>query len=239
MAKKARIGFEPTQKDLYIDVTVKTDQGFARAVMEGSHTNLVLLEKNNQSIFTKEQTENNAGGQAYKQALKQMTIADFADLVERMDDDDFREIRRGVDMNLEIAGIGQKLHKVGYYISDLMHKGYLLEDVFSAIKILTASAADARMAGLSYPVMSSGGSGNQGIVAILVPWKVGEFFHIEESKIIRSIATVAFDQQLYQMLYRGPVSALRMRDRGWGRRGRCHRVSAIRQGYAEDHACRQ
>jgi L-cysteine desulfidase len=105
-----------------------------------------------------------------------------------MDDEDSRDIRRGIDMNLKIAEAGQNLKKVGYYISNLMHKGFILEDVFSAIKILTASAADARMAGLSYPVMSSGGSGNQGVVAILVPWKVGEFFHIEESKVIRSIA---------------------------------------------------
>ncbi|MBI5592207.1 MAG: serine dehydratase subunit alpha family protein [Deltaproteobacteria bacterium] len=186
--KKARIGYDPTRRDLYIDVTVKTDQGSARAVLEGSHTNLVLLEKNNQSIFTGEETEKSAGGQPYKQALKQMTIAEFVDLAEGMDDEDRREIRRGIDMNLEIADAGQKLHKVGYYISDLMKKGFLQEDVFSTIKILTASAADARMAGLSFPVMSSGGSGNQGIVAILVPYKVGEFFHIEETRIIRSIA---------------------------------------------------
>ena len=186
--KNAKIDYDPSKKDLYIDVIVKTDQGSARAVMEGAHTNLVLLEKNNQSIFTKEHTEKSAGGQAYKQALRCMTIAEFVDLAECMDDEDRIEIRRGIDMNLEIAEAGQKLQKVGYYIADLMHKGFLLEDVFSAIKILTASAADARMAGLSFPVMSSGGSGNQGIVAILVPYKVGEFFHIEEAKVIRSIA---------------------------------------------------
>ena len=186
--KKAKIGYDPSRKDLYIDVIVKTDQGSARAVMEGAHTNLVLLEKNNQSIFSKELTENKAGGQAYKQALRQMKIAEFVDLAERMDDADCIEIRRGIDMNLKIAEAGQKLQKVGYYISDLMKKGFLLEDVFSTIKIMTASAADARMAGLSYPVMSSGGSGNQGIVAILVPYKVGEFFHIEEATIVQSIA---------------------------------------------------
>ncbi len=187
-AKKAGIAFDPVRAGLYIDVSVTTDQGSARAVMAGSHTNLVLLEKNHQSIFTGDQTEKSAGGQAYKQALKRMTIADFVDMVEQMDDEDSRDIRRGIDMNLKIAEAGQNLKKVGYYISNLMHKGFILEDVFSAIKILTASAADARMAGLSYPVMSSGGSGNQGVVAILVPWKVGEFFHIEESKVIRSIA---------------------------------------------------
>jgi L-cysteine desulfidase len=36
--------------------------------------------------------------------------------------------------------------------------------------------------------MSSGGSGNQGIVAILVPYNVGNFYKIEQSVIIESIA---------------------------------------------------
>ena len=49
----------------------------------------------------------------------------------------------------------------------------LVDDVVSTSKILTASASDARMAGLPYPAMASGGSGNQGIVASLVPYTVG------------------------------------------------------------------
>lgn len=44
------------------------------------------------------------------------------------------------------------------------------------------------MAGVSLPVMSSGGSGNQGIVAILVPYTVGIHFKVPEKKILRSIA---------------------------------------------------
>jgi L-cysteine desulfidase len=44
------------------------------------------------------------------------------------------------------------------------------------------------MAGMSLPVMSSGGSGNQGIVAILVPYNVGKHFKTSDQKIWRSIA---------------------------------------------------
>jgi L-cysteine desulfidase len=63
-----------------------------------------------------------------------------------------------------------------------------LKGIFSSSKILTASASDARMAGLNLPAMSSGGSGNQGIVAILVPYNVGQYFKIKEKKILQSIA---------------------------------------------------
>jgi len=44
------------------------------------------------------------------------------------------------------------------------------------------------MAGLNLPVMSSGGSGNQGIVAILVPYLVGRHYDLKEEVVIRSIA---------------------------------------------------
>ena len=91
-------------------------------------------------------------------------------------------------MNLKISNAGLKLKKVGYYLSDLVQKGYLLKGIFSSSTILTASASDARMAGLNLPAMSSGGSGNQGIVAILVPYNVGQYFKIKEKKILQSIA---------------------------------------------------
>jgi L-cysteine desulfidase len=105
-----------------------------------------------------------------------MKMSELIDLAERIDDEDYAYINLGIEMNLRIAAAGQKLTKVGHYLS------------FSSSKILTASATDARMAGLSFPVMSSGGSGNQGIVAILVPYNVGRYFKIKQEKILQSIA---------------------------------------------------
>jgi L-cysteine desulfidase len=44
------------------------------------------------------------------------------------------------------------------------------------------------MAGATVKVMSSGESGNQGVVAILVPYLVGKAFKIKETKVLKSIA---------------------------------------------------
>jgi L-cysteine desulfidase len=110
------------------------------------------------------------------------------DLVEAMDADDLSAIRLGVEMNRRAAEAGRKLKKVGYYVSRIVEKGLLQNDVVSSCKVLAASATDARMAGLNVPVMASGGSGNQGIVAILVPDNVGRHFQVEEKRILQSIA---------------------------------------------------
>lgn len=186
--RKAKIGYDKSKTELYIEVFIKTENDSARAVIENSHTNLVRLEKNNRALFEKERKEKKSAGQDYKPILKEMRISELIDLVGQISDEDYKYIKHGVDMNLKISEAGQKLQKVGYYVSDLVKKGYLLNDVFSSCKILTTSASDARMAGINLPVMSSGGSGNQGIVAILVPYKVGKVFKIKETKIFQSIA---------------------------------------------------
>lgn len=186
--KKARITYDDSKTHLYIQVVVKTDAGTSKAVLQNGHTNLVRLEKNDRLVFEKEGLGDEAQYQEYRRMLKRMKMSELIDLAERIDDEDYAYINLGIEMNLKISAAGQKLTKVGHYLSDLVDKGYLVDDVFSSSKILTASATDARMAGLSFPVMSSGGSGNQGIVAILVPYNVGRYFKIKEEKILQSIA---------------------------------------------------
>jgi L-cysteine desulfidase len=127
-------------------------------------------------------------GHAYRERLRDMTLAGMIDLVEELNQDDLAYLRRGVEMNLALAEMGRSLGKVGHFISDLVSGGLLVDDVISKSKILTASASDARMAGLPYPAMASGGSGNQGIVASLVPYTVGRFYGVPDPTILKSIA---------------------------------------------------
>jgi L-cysteine desulfidase len=184
----ARIHLDRSKSDLYIEAAVKNHRGAARAVIENAHTNLVCLEKDGNLIFTAQDQEKGSTVRDYRVRLREMQIEDMIEIVRNLEPDDREYIKHGIEMNLAISEVGQGLNKVGHFISDLTSKGYLTDDIFASSKILTASATDARMAGVNMPVMSSGGSGNQGIVAILVPYNVGKFYKIEESLIIESIA---------------------------------------------------
>ncbi|MBU4067213.1 MAG: L-serine ammonia-lyase, iron-sulfur-dependent, subunit alpha [Proteobacteria bacterium] len=187
-AGKAKISYDNSKTDLYVEVFVKSEKSSARAVIQNTHTNLVVLEKDSQSLVKKELKDKSSVGHEYRTILLEMQISEIIELAQQIDDEDYDYIKSGIDMNLEISKAGQKLQKVGYYIYELVQRGLILDDTFSSSKILTASAADARMAGMNFPVMSSGGSGNQGIVAILVPYNVGKFFKIKERRIVESIA---------------------------------------------------
>jgi L-cysteine desulfidase len=187
-AGRATITYDATKTDLHVDVRVKSRNGSARAVLAHGHTNLVRLEKNGRTVIKKDRASGPKTTPSYKKTLITLKIKDLIELAEEMDAADYKYIKHGVDMNLRISEAGKNIKKVGYYLTDLVKKGYLHADIFTSSKILVASASDARMSGMSLPVMSSGGSGNQGIVAILIPYTVGKQFKISERKILRSIA---------------------------------------------------
>ena len=189
-AQTARITCDKSRKQMYIEVFLRTDTESARAVITDFHTHLVRLEYNGKQVPLTADCSETAGDldRNFKLLLRDMNLTQFIDYCRAMDERDYEHIKHGVAMNMRIAEAGRALHKVGYYTAELVSKGYRVDDVFSACEILTASAADARMAGLNLPVMSSGGSGNQGIVAILVPYLVGRHYHIDEPTILQSIA---------------------------------------------------
>ncbi len=188
IAKKATITCDTERRGLYIVVSVSDGVSTVNATIADNHTNLIFLEQDGEVLFSADPIEESLQEFDYKSILKKMQIADLVDLVEQIDEDDYAYLLEGVRYNQEMSVRGLEIKKVGYYLDDLKEKGYLQHDVFSSSKILTAAAADGRMDGLNLPVMSSGGSGNQGIVAILVPYNVGLWFKIDERKIVKSIA---------------------------------------------------
>jgi L-cysteine desulfidase len=184
---RVTLTYDDKKVGLYIDVTVRSVSGTARAVLEGGHTNLVRLEKDGAPLVDAAASCLGGKGHAYRERLREMTIAGMIDLLEGLNEEDLTYLRAGVEMNLALAEEGRKLGKVGHFVADLVNEGLLVDDVVSKSKILTASASDARMAGLPYPAMASGGSGNQGIVASLVPYTVGKFYGVPEETILKSI----------------------------------------------------
>lgn len=144
---------------------------------------------------------------AYRTSLRRASLRDLLAAADGMDAADLAYVARGVEMNLAASRAGAELEKVGFYLKDLLKRGYLQDDVFSSAKILTASACDARMDGRPIPVMSSGESGNQGIVAILVPYSVGRAFGVEDDLVLRSIG-LSHLMNAYVKLYTGGLAPI-------------------------------
>lgn len=187
--KKVRLEVAPDKHCFYIEARVKGVGGKETVcVISGSHTEVTYLREGKNVLKDAQTKEDKTSCGAFKEALKKSALKDLIAWADGADADDLAYIKKGVDMNLKAAETGQALQKVGFYIKELVRKKLLHMDLVSSTKILTACAADARMDGQPVAVMSSGESGNQGVVTILVPWKVGKEMDVPEEKILKSIA---------------------------------------------------
>ncbi len=177
-----------SKRGIFISARVSAGKDSALCVVAGGHGRVTRLELNGRALRSGAGGAPSEGLLPYKRLLK---VSDFGDLVaaaESAGPAELAYIEKGVKMNLRASEAGMEAGKVGYYLKDLVDKGFLHRDVVTRVKMMAASATDARMAGMSLPVMSSGESGNQGVVASLVPWIIGSASRVPRARILRSIA---------------------------------------------------
>ena len=183
-----RLTADYARRGIYIEVRLRTARHTALCVVAGGHSKVILLKKDGKTLFKGAPAKPGREHAAYKNLLRKANFKQLFKEAEKADERDLAYIKTGITLNLQAAKEGLKLKKVGYYISDLIKKGYLKRDILSVAKLTSSAATDARMAGAAVKVMSSGESGNQGVVAILVPYLVGKAFKIKETKVLKSIA---------------------------------------------------
>jgi L-cysteine desulfidase len=193
--------------DFRIDAAVASSSHSARCVLAGAHTNIERIEKDGQTVFQSGNAHRAKNGLAYRAALQQMTMADVLAVADTWDADDRNYLRRGVEMNLAMSEWGFEVRGTAYQLRQMQRDGYLADDMFFRTKIRVGSAVDARMNGMNQAVMTSGGSGNQGVVAILTPYIVGREMGVEAERILKSIA-VSHLVNAYIKCFLGEISVI-------------------------------
>lgn len=175
----------------YIEAHVRTVAGDARCIIRHTHTNVELVEKNGEQVFRKEDSQSRTEGDAFIPILKDMTISTLRQEVEAMPLEELTFLLDGVPMNRSMAEMGLKERPglaLGAALQDMMNTGELENNLINKVRTYSAAAADAFMAGLNQPIMSSAGSGNHGIIAILPPYMVCTELGLGEVKLIRGLA---------------------------------------------------
>lgn len=192
---RVQVDLNPGQDGLYIRADVTTQTDTAQALIQGAHDSIVSLRLNDQEISDSPllAEQKNSGAQDVfhlETWLKGQTLSGLLALMDQADTEDLAFVRKGVSMNLELAEYGLSHGPglgVGKALADLAQEGFFCRDMAFAAKIMTAAAADARMAGVSLPAMSSAGSGNNGLTAILPIWTAGEFLDCSETTLLKAI----------------------------------------------------
>jgi L-cysteine desulfidase len=197
------------EKGFYIEAKAEGGGSRSRCVVVGGHTNIALLEKDGKTIVDNAGPSVQAGpaGDGYRDRMREMALEDVLRDVIDLDSEARSYIQRGIDMNLAIAEKGIDLKRNAYQLRQMMKQGFKADDLFYRAKEKVASAVDARMGGLAEPVMTSGGSGNQGVLTILVPYIVGRDQEIDLPRIQESIA-VSHAVNSYIKCFTGELSVI-------------------------------
>jgi L-cysteine desulfidase len=150
---------------VFVEVTLENATCRATATVAHRHDTVQKVVKDGDTVFA----THALGGieqPAYLDELAAMDFQTLWNLAGTIDKELEDFLLEGVVMNMALARMGlEKVFGLGVGRTIQEHGG--MDDLLSKIKGTTGAAADVRMAGAPYPVMSSAGSGNHGITAIL------------------------------------------------------------------------
>jgi L-cysteine desulfidase len=204
------------QTGLHIKTVVQGGDHTAESVITDLHDNIVSLTLDGQSVTDNKLLPAGAAGNGKGRLaeleawLKDQNLEQLLELLDDLDQDDLAFLESGVDVNRRLADYGLKHGSglgVGRTLERLVRQGLMKRDMITAARILTSSAADARMAGVKLPAMSSAGSGNHGLTAILPIVAIEEFIQVDRRTVLEAIG-LSHIITAYVKAYTGRLSAI-------------------------------
>lgn len=187
-----KINLKEKVDKLYIEANCYCGNDHSRALICGSHTNIVLAEVNGTVVFQKSCTaftdtkkESPTAGTGHKMSVKMIW-----DFINEVPISEIEYVLNGIELNLAIAleGLsGDYGLRVGKILRRSVEKENLGDDTPNWGMALSAAASDARMAGSTLSVMSNSGSGNQGIAVSLPIYAAHERFKTSKEQFVRAL----------------------------------------------------
>ena len=168
----------------YIKITVEAQGHSACCEIVDFHTNVVLIEKDGQTLFQAEAKAEGGSQQTDRSILSVEEIIQFAD---GLDPADVAEVlNRQIAYNSAIAAEGLK-GGWGAEVGKTLRAAHG-DSVAVRAKAAAAAGSDARMSGCELPVIIVSGSGNQGMTASLPVIEYARDMGASEEALLRALA---------------------------------------------------
>ncbi len=193
--KKVKVTLLDRHRGLLVRTRIKAGDQVAESMIELLHDNITSLCLNGKPIEPTDLFPRPlAGGKNQTAALelwlRDITMETMIAMVDDLDGSDLTFLQKGIDMNMALARHGLENHMglaVGSTLETLAQKGLVARDMIHRARVLTAAAADARMSGAPLPAMSSAGSGNHGLTAILPVKAVADHLKSRPEDLCRAV----------------------------------------------------
>lgn len=193
---QVRVDADMSRFGVYILARLETTDHKAECLIEETHSSIIRVTLDGdvtyENITVGPDIHEEDDGPAVWDQVREMNFREILSKVREMDAEDVAYVLEGVKMNDEIAAFGlDPANDVGLELGKAMMR-IASESTGPAaiayrIKAVCSAASDARMVGATLPVMSSAGSGNHGITAILPVAEVGRATNRSEREIAEAI----------------------------------------------------
>ena len=168
----------------YIKVTVWAEGHSACCEIVDYHTNIILIQRDEEALFQAEPTEGGKPEQTDRSVLDVEEIVRFADCLDVADVEEI--LSRQVAYNSAISAEGMT-GKWGAAIGKTLRNLYG-DDVAVRAKAAAAAGSDARMSGCEMPVVIVSGSGNQGMTTSLPVIEYARDMKVTDEELYRALA---------------------------------------------------
>lgn len=173
---------------VFVEATLKGEKDEVVAILRGGHTNIDKVIVNGKIAFEKD--NKNKKDNKDCDFIKELSLKDIRQITEDISIEKLDFIMDGIEMNKEAAKEGLKRQKgltLGSSLLKLQEEGKIGKDSATIARILTAAGSDLRMGGGMCPIMTSGGSGNQGLCVILPINVVAEDIKAPKERLQRAV----------------------------------------------------
>ncbi|WP_432734510.1 serine dehydratase subunit alpha family protein [Maridesulfovibrio sp. FT414] len=174
--------------NIYVEVELIRQGESVTAVVAHTHDNLVEIIRNKQIVFEGQDCESGSGRlPTYLNELMRMNFAQLWELAGSINSEDEAFLLKGAEMNMQVAEKG--LSKPwGLGSGFVTAENTNCNDLGLMIRAWSAAAADVRMDGGQWPVMSSAGSGNHGLTAIIPPALAARIWEKSDRELAEALA---------------------------------------------------
>jgi len=205
---RVHIDVDDSKARFYIRVEVETNNGLGVCEIVDKHSNIVYLEVNGRVIFENREVAVDNSKREYD--IRKYKLMDLINEILNMEFNELEFLLEGAEVNFKIAQEGLNNSygmEIGKRYKKMIEEGVLSDDVQNNIIMMTAAASDARMAGCFMPVMSSAGSGNHGITAIIPVAVCAKYLNKDVSELVKALA-ISHITTIYIKQFTGRLSSV-------------------------------
>lgn len=187
--KEIKVIHEDTDIKLYAKILLESKNKSASVEIKHMHTNITHVEKDHKVILDRPCNDID-----FNSPLTDRKILNIKMIYELAKTIKLEKIEalftKVIALNSQIAREGLMGHygvNIGKIISDNIEKGFYGDDARNRAASFASAGSDARMSGCSLPVMTTSGSGNQGMTSSLALIEYARIMKISQEKLIRSL----------------------------------------------------